>query len=270
MRDERRFCESVLVDPVWLEESAGDDLSDHLSSAGIPHRRQRFVPWPTELALPGVVVIDGRRMDHQDIARVIDLNTSPNTGRIVVAGHGPFEEELRVPSAYVPASHLPATTWRFLDQAWRADLKARVALQLGIPFLVRATLATIISETSIAVSAIRPRPVRNLSKISEDLGVSRAHLSRTITPLMDVHAIADQAMVVQAVWMMAAYGHSWDRIAWTLGYRTLSGLHRLMQRVIGAGLRDTADQEPIDLGLRWEALLLSQLAEARARTDRSA
>lgn len=90
------------------------------------------------------------------------------------------------------------------------------------------------------------------------VGVSREHLSRSQEGL-DLVARAHELRIIRTLWLRVCWGHSWDRVAWGTGYRSLAGLHKLFQRVHGIGLRSADQLDPLSLAVEWELAVKSDL-----------
>ncbi|MDZ7780569.1 MAG: hypothetical protein U5R14_11660 [Gemmatimonadota bacterium] len=132
---------------------------------------------------------------------------------------------------------LPETILRTRFELWRTEMVRRIRTADRLPFILRAALVGIVRQRMPPVGA-PGRRLRTVTDIAEHIGMSRVHLSRIAsTRKWDLPRLADSYLALLAVRSREIGRHSWDAIAWQLGYESQAGLSRLMTRAVGAELR---------------------------------
>ena len=150
---------------------------------------------------------------------------------------------------------------RFLG--WARRMHRRIQLAEHIPFLARLALREALRVHAPAVGQSEcPSRVTSMNQVAHNIGVSRGHLSGVLSRAdVRLRQVMDAWVVVQAHMLRRYERLPWERIAWRLGYASLSGLSDAFRRSVGDRLRE-ADQVGPEARLRWfEVEVLDQLVQ---------
>lgn len=148
---------------------------------------------------------------------------------------------------------LPRRILRLRFECWRTQVVRRIRAAGQLPYALREALVSIVRQ-QMPPAGVAGRRLRTVGAIARHVGVSRGHLSRTANAQKwNLPKLADGYLAVLALYSHEVGGHSWDAVAWRLGYQSQAGLNRVMMRAAGAGLRSGLTLERAMAA--WEAQL---------------
>jgi hypothetical protein len=179
----------------------------------------------------------------------------------------PLEPVSSICVVSVDLMDLPAMVFQARLKVWKERLACAVRSARHVPLLLQDALVLVLRHP-VPRFGEGGTAIRNVTELAARVGVSREHLSRTATQRrIALGHLTRSHLTVMASYSREVERHSWDAVAWSLGYASQAGLSKLARATTGLGLREIERRGVGFLMRWWEMDVLGELLDQPQRRN---